>query len=272
MGTAAYMSPEQGVVARPDTDRSALSSVSRSTIDRERLWPAKLSHPIQDVAREARLGLSAVATAGSKAVPDDPLVPEERVLDARLPMIARRLLPSSAAECLHPPNGPIPGARPRSPARDTGRPVGRDNDGTRAARGQPHRTRPYRTRRLRSLGRCPARQRRSTRSRSSHRRPSNRSTRGRRSCPLCRRRDAASSTRSGRAHHVSPRPIHLRRKPKGRCCQRRDGSGARLEHDRVRRRAAERVGTTWCGPERRGRPASGQGPTAQSPPSGVTAT
>ena len=123
------LSAGTGVVARPDADRSAPSSGVRSAIDRERLWPAKLRHPIQDVAREARLDLSAVVTAGSQAVPDDPLVPEEHVLDARLPMIARRLLPSSAAECLHPPNGPIPGARPRSPARDTGRPVGWDNDG-----------------------------------------------------------------------------------------------------------------------------------------------
>ena len=67
-----------GVVARPDTDRSSQFGV-RSTIDRERVWPAKLRHPIQDVAREACLDLSAVVTAGSKAVPDDPLVPEERV-------------------------------------------------------------------------------------------------------------------------------------------------------------------------------------------------
>ena len=118
----------QQALLHGQTPTAALPLGVRSTIDRERVWPAKLRHPIQDVAREARLDLSAVVTAGSKAVPDDPLVPEERVLDARLPMIARRVLPSSAAECLHPPNGSIPGARPRSPARDTGRPVGRDND------------------------------------------------------------------------------------------------------------------------------------------------
>ena len=50
---------------------------------------------MQDVAREDDLSPPPCRTARSKAVSDDRRVPEERVLHAGLPMIARRLLPAS---------------------------------------------------------------------------------------------------------------------------------------------------------------------------------
>ena len=51
---------------------------------------------IEDVAREDDLSPPPCGTARSKAVSDDRRVPEERVLHASLPMVARRLLPASS--------------------------------------------------------------------------------------------------------------------------------------------------------------------------------
>ena len=55
---------------------------------------------IEDVAREDDLSPPPCGTARSKAVSDDRRVPEERVLHASLPMVARRLLPASSPHLL----------------------------------------------------------------------------------------------------------------------------------------------------------------------------
>ena len=68
-------------------------------------------------------------TARSKAVSDDRRVPEERVLHAGLPMIARRLLPASPSSRLDRQDRAITNARPRSVSRHVGRTRRRNHDG-----------------------------------------------------------------------------------------------------------------------------------------------
>ena len=87
------------------------------------------SHLIQDVARENDLSPPPCRTARSKAVSDDRRVPEERVLHAGLPMVARRLLPASPAYLLDRQDRVITGARPRAVSRHVGRTRRRNHDG-----------------------------------------------------------------------------------------------------------------------------------------------
>ena len=72
-------------------------------------------------------------TARSKAIPDDRLVPEEGVLHAGLPMVARLLLPPSSSDLLHLLDRAIASARPRSPSRHPRR-LGRWHHDGRATR------------------------------------------------------------------------------------------------------------------------------------------
>ena len=106
---------------------------SRSTVlsptDAVRHWPATHSHLIQDVAREVDLSPPPCRTARSKAVSDDRRVPEERVLHAGLPMIARGLLPASPSDLLDRQDRAITSARPRSVSRHVGRTRRRNHDG-----------------------------------------------------------------------------------------------------------------------------------------------
>ena len=74
--------------------------------------PTQLGHPIQDVARQERLGLTACCRPGSQAGADDRFVPEEGVLHPRLLMVTRLLLPSSTSEFLHPLDRPVAGTGP----------------------------------------------------------------------------------------------------------------------------------------------------------------
>ena len=83
-----------------------------SPSDRRRHGPATRGHPIQDAARKARLNVPAATTTGSKAIANDGLVAEEGVLDARLPVVARRLLPLAPPERFHVGDRAI--ARPRA--------------------------------------------------------------------------------------------------------------------------------------------------------------
>ena len=106
-----------GVIPRGYSKIGASPHRSRSTVlsptDAVRHWPAKPSHLIQDVAREVDLSPPPCGTARSKAVSDDRLVPEERVLHAGLPMIARGLLPASPSSLLDRQDRAITSARPR---------------------------------------------------------------------------------------------------------------------------------------------------------------
>ena len=122
-----------GVIPRGYSKLGASPHRSRSTVpsptDAVRHWPAKPSHLIQDVAREDDLSPPPCGAARSKAVSDDRLVSEERVLHAGLPMIARRLLPASPASLLDRQDRAITSARPRSVSRHVGRPRRRNHDG-----------------------------------------------------------------------------------------------------------------------------------------------
>ena len=89
-------------------------STAPSPTDAVRHWPAQPSHLIQDVAREDDLSPPPCGTARSKAVSDDRRVPEERVLHAGLPMIARHLLPASPSYLLDRQDRVITGARTRA--------------------------------------------------------------------------------------------------------------------------------------------------------------
>ena len=100
-----------------------------SPTDAVRHWPAKPSHLIQDVAREVDLSPPPCGTARSKAVSDDRLVSEERVLHAGLPMIARHLLPASPSSLLDRQDRAITSARPRAASRHVGRTRRRNHDG-----------------------------------------------------------------------------------------------------------------------------------------------
>ncbi len=71
-----------------------------SPTDRERLWSAKLGHPIQHVAREPRLDHLPTRTSGSQTMAENRFVPEERILHAGLTMVPCLLLPSAPASCV----------------------------------------------------------------------------------------------------------------------------------------------------------------------------
>jgi hypothetical protein len=64
-----------------DPQRSPLKALSPT--DRTRLGPANLGHPIQDMARKARLHGAATSTAGAKTISNDGRVPEEGVFSTR---------------------------------------------------------------------------------------------------------------------------------------------------------------------------------------------
>ena len=70
----------------------ALPRVGSSPIDRERLWSTKLGHSIEHVARKHRFDSLRCASPTSKSIAENRLVPEERVLDAGLSMIADLVL------------------------------------------------------------------------------------------------------------------------------------------------------------------------------------
>ena len=91
----------------------ALPRVGSSPIDRERLWSTKLGHSIEHVARKHRFDSLRCASPTSKSIAENRLVPEERVLDAGLSMIADLLLPSTAPNLADPSDRPIASARPR---------------------------------------------------------------------------------------------------------------------------------------------------------------
>ena len=114
-------------------DRERPRSRDRSTTDSVRRRLTKLSHPIEDVTCEDGLRLLPRATAPSKALPNDRLVPEEGVLHTGLLMVARVLLPLSPSNLLHLPDRTVARGRSWSPFRHGGRP-GRWNDNRRATR------------------------------------------------------------------------------------------------------------------------------------------
>ena len=119
---------QRGLLPRAASPHRSRSTVSSPT-DAVRHWPAKPSHLIQDVAREDDLSPPPCGAARSKAVSDDRLVAEERVLHAGLPMIARRLLPASPSSLLDRQDRAITSARPLSVSRHVGRPRRRNHDG-----------------------------------------------------------------------------------------------------------------------------------------------
>ena len=91
----------------------ALPRVGSSPIDRARLWSTKPGHSIEHVARTHRFDSLRCASPTSKSIAENRRVPEERVLDAGLSMIADLLLPSTAPNLADPSDRPIASARPR---------------------------------------------------------------------------------------------------------------------------------------------------------------
>ena len=73
----------------------------------------QLGHSIEHVARTHRFDSLRCASPTSKSIAEHRLVPEERVLDAGLSMIADLLLPSTAPNLADPSDRPIASARPR---------------------------------------------------------------------------------------------------------------------------------------------------------------
>ena len=67
---------------------ATIPTTDTSPADGVRVWPAQFGHRVQDVARELRFCRSPIRCPGSKTVADDRLIPEERVLDAGLLMVA----------------------------------------------------------------------------------------------------------------------------------------------------------------------------------------
>ena len=190
------------------------------TTDSVRRRPTKLSHLIEDVTCEDGLRLLPRPTARSKALPDDQLVPEEGVLHTGLLMVARVLLPLSPSSLLHLSDRAVARGRSWSPSRHGGCP-GRWNDDRRATR----------TRSLIDATRVVGRVRREAGDVAfdlvdqieGRRRVVNmprRSGRERRSGPIRRRPDEASSSRVYRVRHVSRPPIHLHPQSRARYCRR----------------------------------------------------
>ena len=197
----------------------ALPRVGSSPIDRERLWSTKLGHSIEHVARTHRFDSLRCASSTSKSIAENRLVPEERVLDAGLSMIADLLLPSLAPHLADPSDRPIASARPRVALGQRGCLRRRHDDGRASGVGclvegervvgSIRRDRPRaagngldqidaRTRVIhRGIGQTPER----------------------RSLPRGRLPDEASSTPAARVVRVSPPPTHPRRPSTGQCCR-----------------------------------------------------
>ena len=85
-------------------------------------------HPIEDLTAEDDLTPLPGWAPGAKAIADDGLVAEERILHPDLTMVPGRLLPLAPAERLHQRDRPIPRGRPRAVARDVRRPGRWDDD------------------------------------------------------------------------------------------------------------------------------------------------
>jgi putative transposase len=98
-----------------------------------RVRAAHVGHRVQDVARDQCFSHLPAWRACAKTMADDRLVPEERVLDASLPVIAERLLPPTASHSGDPSDRPIPSARPRRVSRHPGSLGRRNNDGRTSA-------------------------------------------------------------------------------------------------------------------------------------------
>ena len=113
----------------------ALPRVGSSPIDREGLWSTKLGHSIEHVARTHRFDSLGCASPTSKSIAENRLVPEERVLDAGLSMIADLLLPSTAPNLADPADRPIASARPRVASGQLGGLRRRHDDGRAAGVG-----------------------------------------------------------------------------------------------------------------------------------------
>lgn len=99
-----------------------------SPTDRERLWSAKLGHPIQHVARELRLDHLPTWSSGSQTIAENRFVPEEGILHAGLAMTTCLLLPSAPAQLRDLPDRAIASARPRSASGQPGRLDGWNHD------------------------------------------------------------------------------------------------------------------------------------------------
>ena len=115
----------------------ALPRVGSSPIDRARLWSTKLGHSIEHVARTHRFDSLRCASPTSKSIAENRRVPEERVLDAGLSMIADLLLPSTAPNLADPPDRPIASARPRVASGQLGCLRRRHDDGRASGVGCP---------------------------------------------------------------------------------------------------------------------------------------
>ena len=72
-----------------------------SGTDREGLWPAKLCHPIQDVACDQRFSCLRLGMTSPEPVANDRLVSEEGILRAGLLMVPRFLLPLATPDLLY---------------------------------------------------------------------------------------------------------------------------------------------------------------------------
>ena len=120
--------PLGGVVARILTGPHDAHRQDPHLPDAIRHWSAEGGHPIQDLTAEDGLTPLPSWTPGAKAIADDGLVAEERVLHPALTMVPGRLLPTAPAELLHQRDRPIPRGRPRAVARYVRRPGRWDDD------------------------------------------------------------------------------------------------------------------------------------------------
>ena len=82
----------------------------------------------QDLTAEDGLTPLPSWTPGAKAIADDGLVAEERILHPALTMVPGRLLPTAPSELLYQRDRPVPRGRPRAVGRDVRRPGRWDDD------------------------------------------------------------------------------------------------------------------------------------------------
>ena len=104
-----------------------------SPADAIRHWSTEGGHPIQDLTAEDGLTPLPGWAPGAKAIADDGLVAEERVLHPALTMVPGHLLPTVPADLLHQRDRPIPRGQPRAVARYVRR-LGRWDDDRRTPR------------------------------------------------------------------------------------------------------------------------------------------
>jgi hypothetical protein len=91
----------EALVHESESGRSFSPCLTNWLLHGERLWPAKLEHSIQEVARDQRFSFLRFGMTSTEPVADDRLGSEEAVLDAGLLVVPKLLLTPATPDLLY---------------------------------------------------------------------------------------------------------------------------------------------------------------------------